>query len=206
MTNKSRTQERETERGKFPLAPSKEKGLEKEASTPRVRARIDREILPPAIDVETPPSLELLMAYAHVRLGYFDDGFIREWHRVMSDELMWRSPKTGKPIRHWPAYFREWRANRRFFELLRDPKRVMSPAMLKVAEAEEAESRRRADAAARRAAAAASPGAWTLCAERCANFRAGRCACGVAVPPDHQEHQTPPEECPRFAAKIGGAA
>ena len=173
---------------------------EKEASSSaRVRAREDRCLLPPVIDVHTPPSLELLLAYAHSRLGYYDDAFTREWHRVMSDEFMWHSPKTGAPIRHWPAHFREWRANRRFFEVLRDPKRLMSPAMLKSAEADAAETRRRAEEDARRAAAAATPEAWTLCAERCANFRDGRCACGVAVPPALQPRKCPPEECPYFA-------
>lgn len=205
MNSESCEHERETERGKFPLTPSKEKGLEKEASSsPRVRAREDRCLLPPVIDVHTPPSLELLLAYAHVRLHYFDDAFTREWHRVMTDEFQWIHPKTGKPITHWTASFREWRLNRRFFEVLRDPKRLMSPAMLKYAEADAAEARRRAEEDARRAAAAATPEAWALCAERCANFRDGRCTCGVAVPPALQPRRCPPEECPRF--RKGGAA
>ena len=204
MKHESCEQERETERGKSPRTPQKEKGLEKEASSsPRVRAREDRCLLPPVIDVHTPPSLELLLAYAHVRLHYYDDAFTREWHRVMTDEFQWIHPKTGKPITHWTASFREWRLNRRFFEVLRDPKRLMSPAMLKYAEADAAEARRRAEEDARRAAAAATPEAWALCAERCANFRDGRCACGVAVPPALQPRQCPPEECPRFAAKEG---
>ena len=205
MNSESCEQERETERGKPPYNPQKEKGLEKEASSSaRVRARVDREALPPVLDVATPPSLELLLAYAHSRLGYYDDAFTREWHRVMSVELMWCYPKTGKPILHWPAYFREWRANRRFFEVLRDPKRLMSPAMLKSAEADAAEARRRAEDDAQRAAAAAKPGAWALCAERCAKFRDGHCTCGVAVPPAYQPRNCPPEECPYFAN--GGVA
>ena len=204
MTDKSCEQERETERGKSPHTPQKEKGLEKVASSsPRVRAREDRCLLPPVIDVRTPPSLELLLAYAHVRLGYYDDAFTREWHRVMTDELQWIHPKTGKPITHWTASFREWRLNRRFFEVLRDPKRLMSPAMLKSAEAEAAETRRRAEEAARRAAAAARPGAWALCADRCAKFREGRCSRGAKLPPQLRSHRCPPEECPHFAAKEG---
>ena len=44
---------------------------------------------------------------------------------------------------------------------------------------------------------------WCLCAERCANFRDGRCSCGVTVPPDKDPvRQTPPEECRGFAAVV----
>ena len=204
MNSESCEQERETERGKFPLTPSKEKGLEKEASSsPRVRARKDRRLLPPVIDVRTPPSLELLLAYAHARLGYYDDAFTREWHRVMTDEFQWIHPKTGRPIMHWPQYFREWRLNRRFFETLRDPKRLMSPAARNAAESEEAEERRRKAKNARRISAARNHETWLLCAERCANFREGRCACAIAIPPQLQPRPIPPEECHRF---IKGAA
>ena len=45
---------------------------------------------------------------------------------------------------------------------------------------------------------AADPKAWELCAERCMHFADGRCLCGVAVPPMHQPHPHPPEECARF--------
>ena len=192
-------QERETERGKIPQTPLREKGLEKEASSPaRIRLREERKLLPPVIDVRTPPSEELLLAFAHVRLGFFDDDFTREWLRVAKDEFQWIHPKTGRPITHWPQYFREWRLNRRFFETLRDPKRLMSPAVRKVAEAEEAEERRQEAEDARRKAAARNPEAWILCAERCANFREGRCACGIAIPPPRQQRPIPPEECHRF--------
>ena len=180
---RSYQQERETERGKSPRTPLKEKGLEKEASTPRVRARAEREILPPVIDVRPPPSPELLLAFAHTRLGFFDDAFTLEWLRVAQDEFQWIHPKTGRPILHWPQYFREWRLNRRFFETLRDPKRLMSPAMLKSAEADEAEARRRAEEDARRVTASAASESWALCAERCANFCDGRCSCGAKTPP-----------------------
>ncbi len=49
---RSYQQERETERGKSPRTPKGERVLEKEASSPRVRARAEREILPPVIDDE----------------------------------------------------------------------------------------------------------------------------------------------------------
>lgn len=204
---KNYQQERETERGKFPRTPSKEKGLEKEASSSpaRVRLREEGSILPPVIDVRTPPSPELLLAFAHKRLGFFDDAFTLEWLRVAKDEFQWIHPKTGRPILHWPQYFREWRLNRRFFEALRNPKRLLSPVMLKSAEAEESEARSRTAEDARRAAAAARPEAWALCADRCAKFRDGRCSLGAKVPPQLRSHRCPPEECPAFSAK-GGVA
>ena len=197
-------QERETERGKIPHTPLREKGLEKEASSPaRVRNREERKLLPPVIDTRTPPSEELLLAFAHVRLGFFDDEFTREWLRVAKDEFQWIHPKTGRPIMHWPQYFREWRLNRRFFETLRDPKRLMSPAARNAAESEKAEERRRKAENARRISAARNHETWLLCAERCANFREGRCACAIAIPPQLQPRPIPPEECHRF---IKGAA
>ena len=202
-------QERETERGNLPRTPLKEKDLEKEASSSpapaptRVMLREERKLLPPVIDVHTPPSLELLLAYAHCRVHFFDDDFTREWFHIMQDEFEWIDPKTDKPIRHWTASFRNWRLNRKFFETLRDPKRLMSPAARKAAEAEEADERRHEAEDARRNATARNPEAWLLCAERCANFREGRCSCGIAIPPPNQPRPIPPEECHRFAK--GGA-
>lgn len=80
--------------------------------------------LPPVVDIHSKPSLELLLAFAHRRCHFFDDDFTREWHRVMEEEFQWEHPKTKKPIDPWPAYFREWRLNRPFFEKLRDPNRI----------------------------------------------------------------------------------
>ena len=60
----------------------------------------------------------------------------------------------------------------------------------------------------RAAIAALTAKDWALCAERCANCRAsGGCLAGIAVPPDHRLNARPcsPAECPRFAAKEGGA-
>lgn len=82
------------------------------------------EVLPPVIDVRTPPSLKLLLAFAHIRCRFYDDAFTREWHRVMKDEYLWLHPETGTPIRHWPAYFRLWRTNEAYFAKLRDPDRI----------------------------------------------------------------------------------
>ena len=53
---------------------------------------------------------------------------------------------------------------------------------------------------------AADPKSWTLCEERCEHWRGGRCSRGVTVPPMHNPHPHPPEECPRYAAKRGEAA
>ena len=117
-----------------PTPPIESKEQEKEAPPPPaspVRAHAGacagaREAakLPPVIDVKTPPTLELLLAFAHVRCDYFDDDFTREWFSVMNDEYMWRYPETGEPIRHWPAYFRLWRVKRKLFEKLNDPNRI----------------------------------------------------------------------------------
>ena len=210
MQPKSCLQEKETERENLsPTPPIREKGLEKEASPLRVRAGEERKLLPPVIDVGTPPSLELLLAYAHVRLHYYDDAFTREWHRVMTDKLCWRHPKTGRPIVHWPDYFRQWRANRAFFEVRRDPNRLMSLSDRKAAEAErlnEAQSARLAKLR-ESAVAALTERDWELCAESCANCSGRSCSKGNSLPCDHRlsPRPVPPSECPHFSAK-GGAA
>ena len=87
------------------------------------RAR-EAELLPPVIDVHKPPTLELLLAFAHIRCKFYDDTYTREWHRLMTDEYQWLHPDTGTPIRHWPAYFRLWRMNEPYFAMLRDPQRI----------------------------------------------------------------------------------
>ena len=49
---------------------------------------------------------------------------------------------------------------------------------------------------------AASPHAWELCKERCANFIDGKCRCGVVCPPAWQlPRSRPPEDCEYFIAK-----
>ena len=100
--------------------------IEKESvffASSSARAR-EAEILPPVIDVKEPPSLDLLLSFAHIRCQFFDDDFTRSWFRLMNDEFMWCHPENGDPIKHWPAYFRLWRANRKFFDRLRDPDRI----------------------------------------------------------------------------------
>ena len=205
-TRKSYQQEKETERENLsPTPPIREKGLEKEASPLRVRAREERKLLPPVIDVGTPPSLELLIAYAHVRLHYYDDAFTLEWHRVMTDELCWRHPKTGRPIVHWPDYFRQWRANRAFFAALRDPNRLMSFASRKTAEAERLNEAERVRKAKLResAVAALAERDWELCAESCANCTGRSCLKNHSLPCSHRlcARPVPPSDCPHFAAK-----
>ena len=93
-----------SERGKAPLEPPKgEKGKEKEStSTPVTRAR---EALPPVIDVHTPPSLDLLLAWTESR-HYQDEDFTRNWFDLMTNEFYWIHPKSGEPINHWPAFYR----------------------------------------------------------------------------------------------------
>ena len=78
---------------------------------------------PAVINVKRPPTLEELLDYAHKRLGFFDDAFTREWHRVMSEEYQWRG-KDGKKIKNWPGVFHSWRENRAAIEKFRDPDRI----------------------------------------------------------------------------------
>ena len=208
-TRKSYLQEKETERENLPPTPPiREKGLEKEASPLRVRTREERNLLPPVIDVGTPPSLELLLAYAHARLHYFDDAFTREWHRVMNDELLWRHPKTGRPIAHWPDYFRQWRANRAFFAALRDPKRLQTACERRITDGERMNEAARVQQAKlhANAVAALTERDWALCAESCANCTGRSCAKGHRLPCDHRltQRPVPPSDCPHFSAK-GGA-
>ena len=54
----------------------------------------------------------------------------------------------------------------------------------------------------KREALAANPKSWILCQERCANYIPGQgCKCGVTIPPAHQAHQIPPEECEGFVPR-----
>ena len=82
------------------------------------------ERLPGVIDFKSPPSLELLLAYAHRRARFHDDDYTREWHRIMSEEFGWRDPKTGEALKHWGVLFRIWRKNRAMIEKVRDPDRI----------------------------------------------------------------------------------
>lgn len=50
-----------------------------------------------------------------------------------------------------------------------------------------------------RAARAYTASDWILCRERCAEYRDGGCAAGVAVPPEHSPAPFPPEECRHFS-------
>lgn len=84
----------------------------------------DGDVLPVVIAVNKPPTLNLLLSFAHIRCNFFDDEFTREWFRIMNDEYMWCYPETGTPIRHWPAYFRLWRVKEKLFAKLNDPNRI----------------------------------------------------------------------------------
>ena len=92
-----------------PIPPNKKEGEGKESPTPsRIKSESEKEVLPAVIDIHNPPSLELLLVFAHKRLRFRDDEFIKEWHRQMNEVYFWCYPKTGQPIRHWPAYLRSW--------------------------------------------------------------------------------------------------
>ena len=66
----------------------------------------------------------------------------------------------------------------------------------------------RKEASRRAAIAALTAKDWALCADRCANCCGDGCSKDIEVPPDHRinARRCSPEECPRFAAKEGGAA
>lgn len=68
--------------------------------------------MPVVIDIHTPPSLELLLAFAASR-GYTDEAFIRQWYDLMANEYFWCHPVSGNPLNHWPAYFRASYLDRR---------------------------------------------------------------------------------------------
>ena len=119
------SKEKQDERENIPPTPPiREKAEKKESCCSADAVVRAREELPATIDVKTPPSLDLLLAFAHIRCNFFDDDFTREWYRLMNDEYMWIHPDNGRPIRHWPAYFRLWRANNKYFEVLHDPRRI----------------------------------------------------------------------------------
>ena len=75
-----------------------------------------------AARVKRPPTLEELLDHAH-RIGFCDDAYTREWHRLMSEEYLWHD-KKGKPIGNWRQYFHQWRANRAVLDKVRDPGRI----------------------------------------------------------------------------------
>lgn len=81
------------------------KEIEKEDQHQQHTPAHARGTLPPVLDIHTPPSLELLLAFAASR-GYTDEDFIRKWHDLMANEYFWCHPVTGQPLNHWPAYFR----------------------------------------------------------------------------------------------------
>ena len=98
------SKEREAEKETFsPTPPYRERGEGIERTSTAAIARAHEEI-PPVIDVHTPPSLELLLAWAKLR-GYQDESWTRKWFDDMSNEYFWCYPKSGDPLRHWPAYF-----------------------------------------------------------------------------------------------------
>ena len=106
--------EREKEKRDLSPAPPierKAKGKER-PPTHTTRARACEDVrLPPVIDIHTPPSQELLLAWAAHR-HYADTAYILQWYDLMANELFWCHPVTGEPLKHWPAYLRVCYANR----------------------------------------------------------------------------------------------
>ena len=112
-----------------------------------------------------------------------------DWKFPTGNEVNWNNFRQS--LRMWVKYERyhpEWRGDKRGRGRA-EPKREG-----------EAEKRERL------AKIAADPKSWTLCEERCEHWRGRRCSRGVTVPPMHNPHPHPPEECPRYAAKRGEAA
>ena len=88
-----------------PIRNKGEKG-EEERPSPAASARAREVAMVAVLDVHTPPTLELALAFAHVRVKCDDDDYVRAWYQEMSEVYMWVNPKTGLPLRHWPAYLR----------------------------------------------------------------------------------------------------
>lgn len=133
------------------------------------------------------------------------------WIRYM-DDVGWCF-KNGNPVnaRNFRRPLRLWHVMEGQLAEKRLESRRASPAARLEAERQECERRNaiaKADAVRK---ASLSVEAWTLCAERCANYLPtsldGKpipvCGRGVMIPPQMQDRPIPPEQCPRFAA-IGG--
>jgi hypothetical protein len=202
-------QVKEGKEEKSPHAPQKEKDQETNNKNPtRARAR-DRFVKPTVEEVA-----------AHVRAKGYTFDAEQFWHYYDSNGWM-----VGSHVmKSWQSACVTWQkkeereaaveaARQAHIDAKMDEraaKRLETVRPLTVYERKRAEfeledeaceARRRAAEDARRAAAAAKPEAWALCAERCANFRDGRCTCGAKIPPQLRAHQCPPEECPYFALR-----
>lgn len=104
----SKEEEEKPERKKTPPTPPIRnkggKGEEESSSCSSACASTEKPVA--VFDLSKPPSLETALAFAHQRLDYHDDGFIREWFDQMDKVYMWVHPQTGLRIRHWAAYMR----------------------------------------------------------------------------------------------------
>ena len=123
---------------------------------------------------------------------------VSEWLSYM-DAVDWCFTTGGRVTgRNFRRSLRMWCVFKREYGERRGGRRGVESAQPK----RESEAERRE----RLAKIAADPKSWTLCEERCEHWRGGRCSRGVTVPPMHNPHPHPPEECPRYAAKRGEAA
>ena len=177
---------KEREKEKSPCTPLKEKG-KKNTHTPRARASM----------VFTPPTQEECAAYAAQRGLTLDVQHFHDHYTANGWKISGRAP-----MKDWRAAMRNWARRDKTMRPMSgyERKRAEFELQAEAAAARKEQSRRAA-------VAALTAKDWSLCADRCANCRGGRCVRGVAVPPDNKLNARPcqPEECPHFAAKGGQA-
>lgn len=97
------------------------------------------------------------------------------------------------PMKNWKSAFRNWYRRRSEF------KPRQSEAAAKESARDAKEKRERDMAHQKRLEAAKCRESWALCAERCANYRDGKCAKGAKWPPQLNDRPIPPQECRNFS-------
>ena len=178
---------KEGEKENPPCTPLKEKG-KKNTHISRARGV-----------VFTTPTLDECRAYAAKMRLVMDVAHFHDHYTSNGWKISGRAP-----MKDWRAAMRNWARREKAVRPLSAYERKRAEFEL---EAEAIAARK--EASRRAAIAALAERDWALCREACRNCGAsGGCLAGVAVPPDHRlnARPCPPAECPRFAAKEGGAA
>ena len=98
------------------------------------------------------------------------------------------------PMKNWKSAFRNWVRRRGEFQ----PRKGGEAEKVAARDAKEKRERERRHC--ERLEAAKRPESWELCAERCANFRDGKCAKGAKWPPQFNDRPIPPQECKHFSS------
>ncbi len=125
------------------------------------------------------PDLKTVITTATTVMG-IPEAYARWWYTEMTARD-WTNSQGGMiGNRNWRSVLKSWHN--------------------KATPEELAKIKQEADAAAKSAPKITAQD-WTLCAERCANYRMGfKCAAGCSLPPSKAANPHPPEECPRYKA------